>query len=109
MLGRVWTRLSPGLAREIGPVQRGQERLKEAAKLGFTQAVVLAANQPKQKIAGMTIHTVQAGRSDPSVPGKLKNSLLKWQMGDAMKAKMVSSVDICIWAEATALAGALLA
>src|SRR5512143_3492883 len=48
-----------GLAGEIRPVQRGQERLKEAAKLGFTQAIVPAANQPKQKIAGMTIHAVQ--------------------------------------------------
>ncbi|MBU1394683.1 MAG: DNA repair protein RadA, partial [Gammaproteobacteria bacterium] len=47
-----------GLAGEIRPVQRGQERLKEAAKLGFTQAIVPAANQPKQKIAGMTIHPV---------------------------------------------------
>jgi DNA repair protein RadA/Sms len=48
-----------GLAGEIRPVQRGQERLKEAAKLGFTQAIVPAANQPKQKIAGMTVHAVQ--------------------------------------------------
>jgi DNA repair protein RadA/Sms len=48
-----------GLAGEIRPVQRGQERLKEAAKLGFTQAIVPAANQPKQKIAGMTVHGVQ--------------------------------------------------
>ncbi len=47
-----------GLAGEIRPVQRGQERLKEAAKLGFTQAIVPAANQPKQKIAGMTVHPV---------------------------------------------------
>ena len=47
-----------GLAGEIRPVQRGQERLKEAAKLGFTQAIVPAANQPKQKIPGMKIHPV---------------------------------------------------
>jgi DNA repair protein RadA/Sms len=47
-----------GLAGEIRPVQRGQERLKEAAKLGFTQAIVPAANQPKQKIPGMEIHAV---------------------------------------------------
>lgn len=44
-----------GLAGEIRPVQRGQERLKEAAKLGFTQAIIPAANQPKQKITGMEI------------------------------------------------------
>jgi DNA repair protein RadA/Sms len=48
-----------GLAGEIRPVQRGQERLKEAAKLGFTQAIVPAANQPKQPITGMTVHAVQ--------------------------------------------------
>ena len=47
-----------GLAGEIRPVQRGQERLKEAAKLGFTQAIVPAVNQPKQKISGMEIHAV---------------------------------------------------
>jgi DNA repair protein RadA/Sms len=41
-------RSRPG--REIRPVQRGQERLREAAKLGFTQAIVPAANEPKQKI-----------------------------------------------------------
>ena len=47
-----------GLAGESRPVQRGQERLKEAAKLGFTQAIIPAANQPKQKIAGMDIVAV---------------------------------------------------
>lgn len=47
-----------GLAGEIRPVQRGQERLKEAAKLGFTRAIIPTANQPKQKIAGMEIHAV---------------------------------------------------
>jgi DNA repair protein RadA/Sms len=47
-----------GLAGEIRPVQRGQERLKEAAKLGFTQAIIPAANQPKQKVAGMDIVAV---------------------------------------------------
>jgi DNA repair protein RadA/Sms len=38
-----------GLAGEVRPVQRGQERLKEAAKLGFTRALVPRANAPKQK------------------------------------------------------------
>jgi len=47
-----------GLAGEIRPAPRGQERLKEAAKLGFTQAIIPMANQPKQKIAGMEIHAV---------------------------------------------------
>jgi DNA repair protein RadA/Sms len=36
-------------------VQRGQERLKEAAKLGFTHAIVPVANQPKNKISGMEV------------------------------------------------------
>ena len=44
-----------GLAGEIRPVQRGQERLKEAAKLGFSHAIVPAANQPRQAIAGMEV------------------------------------------------------
>jgi len=47
-----------GLAGEIRPVQRGQERLKEAAKLGFTEAIIPVANKPKQKIAGMEILAV---------------------------------------------------
>jgi len=47
-----------GLAGEIRPVQRGQERLREAAKLGFRRALIPAANKPKQAIAGMEIITV---------------------------------------------------
>ncbi|MDO9188515.1 MAG: magnesium chelatase domain-containing protein, partial [Sulfurimicrobium sp.] len=48
-----------GLAGEIRPVQRGQERLKEAAKLGFTRALVPKGNRPKQAIAGMEITAVE--------------------------------------------------
>ncbi|MEW6563251.1 MAG: DNA repair protein RadA [Pseudomonadota bacterium] len=48
-----------GLAGEVRPVQRGQERLKEAAKLGFTQALIPKANKPKQSIAGMEIIAVE--------------------------------------------------
>ncbi len=48
-----------GLAGEVRPVQRGQERLKEAAKLGFTRAVIPKANMPKQSIAGMDIVAVE--------------------------------------------------
>ena len=47
-----------GLAGEIRPVQRGQERLREAAKLGFHRAIIPAANKPKQRIEGMEIVTV---------------------------------------------------
>lgn len=43
----------------IRPRQRGRERLKETAKLGFTQAIVPSANHPKQKIAGVTVLGVQ--------------------------------------------------
>lgn len=48
-----------GLAGEVRPVQRGQERLKEAAKLGFTKAIVPKANSPKQKIAGIEVIAVE--------------------------------------------------
>ncbi|MEJ5031608.1 DNA repair protein RadA [Comamonas sp. MYb21] len=47
-----------GLAGEVRPAPRGQERLKEAAKLGFSVAVVPKANAPKKPIEGITIHAV---------------------------------------------------
>ena len=47
-----------GLAGEVRPVQRGQERLKEAAKLGFTHAIIPKANNPKQRVAGMEVVAV---------------------------------------------------
>jgi DNA repair protein RadA/Sms len=48
-----------GLVGEVRPVQRGQERLREAAKLGFTHALIPEANQPKQAIAGLTVIAVR--------------------------------------------------
>ena len=48
-----------GLAGEIRPAPRGQERLREAAKLGFSIAMIPKANVPKQKIEGMTIVAVE--------------------------------------------------
>ena len=48
-----------GLAGEVRPAPRGQERLKEAAKLGFSIAVVPKANAPKKPIEGLTIHPVE--------------------------------------------------
>jgi DNA repair protein RadA/Sms len=48
-----------GLAGEIRPAPRGQERLKEAAKLGFDVALVPAANAPKKAIEGLTLHAVE--------------------------------------------------
>lgn len=47
-----------GLAGEVRPAPRGQERLKEAAKLGFSVAIVPRANAPKKPIEGMTLHPV---------------------------------------------------
>jgi DNA repair protein RadA/Sms len=47
-----------GLAGEIRPAPRGQERLREAAKLGFEQAVVPRANLPRQPIEGLRIRAV---------------------------------------------------
>ena len=52
-----------GLAGEVRPAPRGQERLKEAAKLGFSVAIVPKANAPKKSQAkefeGLTIHAVE--------------------------------------------------
>ena len=47
-----------GLAGEIRPAPRGQERLKEAAKLGFTQALIPKANAPRQPIPGLEVIAV---------------------------------------------------
>ena len=51
-----------GLAGEVRPAPRGQERLKEAAKLGYSVAVVPKANAPKKNdkaFEGLTIHPVE--------------------------------------------------
>jgi DNA repair protein RadA/Sms len=48
-----------GLAGEVRPVQRCQERLKEAAKLGFTQAIIPKANQPKHLVPGIDVILVE--------------------------------------------------
>ena len=47
-----------GLAGEIRPSPRGQDRLKEAAKLGFSIAIIPKANAPKQPIDGLEVHAV---------------------------------------------------
>ncbi len=44
-----------GLAGEIRPVPFGEERLAQAAKHGFTQAVVPTANLPKQPPPGLRV------------------------------------------------------
>ncbi|MDE2611446.1 MAG: DNA repair protein RadA [Burkholderiales bacterium] len=47
-----------GLAGEIRPSPRGQDRLKEAAKLGFSLAIIPKANAPKQPIDGLEVRAV---------------------------------------------------
>ena len=47
-----------GLAGEIRPAPRGQERLREAAKLGFSLAMIPQANAPRQRIEGLEVITV---------------------------------------------------
>jgi DNA repair protein RadA/Sms len=44
-----------GLAGEIRPVAFGEERLREAAKHGFTSALVPESNRPKRPPDGMTV------------------------------------------------------
>ena len=48
-----------GLAGEIRPVPNGEERLREAAKHGYTQAIVPKANAPRKAPAGMQVHAVE--------------------------------------------------
>jgi len=48
-----------GLAGEVRPVQRGQERIREAAKLGFTHALIPEANRPKQPVGGLRVIAVR--------------------------------------------------
>ena len=47
-----------GLAGEIRPAPRGQERLREAAKLGFSMALIPRANAPKHAIEGLEVIAV---------------------------------------------------
>lgn len=48
-----------GLSGEIRPVPSGQERIREAAKHGFTRAIVPKANAPRQPLPGMTVIAVE--------------------------------------------------
>ena len=47
-----------GLSGEVRPVYNGEERLKEAANLGFKRAIIPKANQPRKMIDGMAINLV---------------------------------------------------
>ena len=48
-----------GLAGEIRPAPRGQERLKEAVKLGFTTALIPKSNMTRQGVKGLEIIGVE--------------------------------------------------
>ena len=48
-----------GLAGEIRPAPRGQERLREAAKLGFSRVLIPQANAPKRPIEGLEAVAVE--------------------------------------------------
>jgi DNA repair protein RadA/Sms len=61
-----------GLAGEVRPVQRGQERLREAAKLGFTHAVIPKANLPKAPIEG--IETLGVERVEEAVARMIRDA-----------------------------------
>ena len=48
-----------GLSGEIRPSQSGQERLKEAMKLGFTRAIIPHDNAPKKTLQNMQVMPVK--------------------------------------------------
>jgi len=48
-----------GLAGEVRPAPRGQERLREAAKLGFEKIIIPRANAPKTKIPNLEVLPVE--------------------------------------------------
>ena len=48
-----------GLTGELRPVANGQERLREAAKHGFKDAIVPFANRPKEPMGQMKVHGVK--------------------------------------------------
>lgn len=54
-----------GLTGEIRPAPRGQDRLREAAKLGFSIALIPAANAPRQPIEGLRV--VAVGRLEQAL------------------------------------------
>jgi DNA repair protein RadA/Sms len=47
-----------GLTGEVRPVAYGEERLREAAKQGFRQALVAEDNLPRKPIEGLTVRGV---------------------------------------------------
>jgi DNA repair protein RadA/Sms len=60
-----------GLAGEVRPVQRGQDRLREAAKLGYTRALVPRANLPKA--TGDGIEPIAVERVEEAVAAVMRD------------------------------------
>ena len=56
-----------GLAGEIRPVPFGEERLRQAAKQGYTKAIIPMANKPKKSITGISVIAVE--RLDQALDG----------------------------------------
>jgi DNA repair protein RadA/Sms len=54
-----------GLAGEVRPVQRGQERIREAEKLGFKRVLIPFANRPKK--AGGTLEILAVRRLEQAL------------------------------------------
>ncbi len=48
-----------GLSGEVRPVPNGQERLREAAKHGFTRAICPFGNKPRETIPGLEVRPVR--------------------------------------------------
>jgi DNA repair protein RadA/Sms len=57
-----------GLTGEIRPAPRGQERLREAGKLGFSRVLLPRANLPKR---GATVGSLAGARLDGSADAPL--------------------------------------
>ncbi len=49
-----------GLSGEVRPVYNGEERLKEAAGLGFSRAIIPKANRPRKAIEGLSVTAVSS-------------------------------------------------
>jgi DNA repair protein RadA/Sms len=78
-----------GLAGEIRPAPRGQERLKEAAKLGFTHAIVPKANAPRAAIKG--IEVIALDRVEQAIEQMRMN-----RTADRGHAEKVNSFSLCL-------------
>ena len=48
-----------GLSSEVRPAPHGEERLREATKLGFKRAIIPRANRPRKPIGGVEITAVK--------------------------------------------------